>query len=161
MGRTNQPPDVFKFIDTHNNDPSRCWEWVGHLAGRDGRGYFSCGGVRRLAFHVAYELFGSPNGVVVAGMVHRHKCDNHVCCNPFHIEPGTRGNNEDDKYARDRQGYPLNVVREIRRWNRLGAQYQTIADHINRTFGFNISASGVGKIARGNRRTQSAETESI
>lgn len=150
MGRNNSQSDVFNYIDTHNNDPDVCWEWTGSLSGRDGRGYFWLDGKRKLSYRVVYELFF---GEIVEGMVIRHKCDNPICCNPKHLVIGTRGNNEKDKYDRDRQGYTNDMIVEMRRLSKLGMTYQAITDEVNRKFKTSISTSGVGKVLRGERRT--------
>lgn len=151
MPKANTPADVFKYIDTHDNDPSVCWEWIGSTGGRDGRGYISINYKKRLAYIVVRELFFGP---MPEGMVHRHTCDNPLCCNPTHIIPGTRGDNENDKYDRDRAGYTLAMLKTIRRHAKLGMTYQQIADAVNQEHGTTISASGVGKVIRGDRRVR-------
>lgn len=155
MGKSNQPYDVFKFINTHDNDPSVCWEWLGVLGGRDGRGYFSLDGKKVLAHRLVYQLF---NGEIPPGLVIRHTCDNQVCCNPKHLEIGSQSQNETDKYLRGRAGYPLHVVteinRELRRAKREGINItdREIVEHIKRKFNLDISRSGVGRVRRGDRR---------
>ncbi len=152
MGRSNTPNDVFRFIDTKGNDPDVCWPWTGTTGGRDGRGYMSLEGKKRTAYLIVFEIF---NGHIPTGMVVRHTCDNPLCCNPKHLILGTRSQNEQDKYDRDRVGYSHDMIREMRRMNKLGMTYQTIADQINRKFKTDISASGVGKVIRGDRRKKS------
>jgi hypothetical protein len=154
MAPRNHITDIFKWINTHDNDKDVCWEWLGAFSGRDERGYFTYEGVRRQAHHVTYELFEYPNGSIEKGMVHRHVCDHSWCCNPFHIEPGSQSDNERDKYRRDRAGYPVDVVKEILRWRKLGATAKTIAEHIHKTFGLQISESGIQKVSRGARRKE-------
>lgn len=151
MARSNKPSDVFKHIDTKENDPSVCWLWMGHLGGRDGRGYFTIEGKRRLAYHIVWEIF---NGPIPEGQKIRHTCDNPQCCNPKHLELGTQGQNEDDKYIRDRWGYTQEMIREMKRLNKLGFTYRAIAKQINEKFDCNISFTGVGNIIRGDRRAK-------
>lgn len=149
MARTNQPSDVFRYIDTHGNDPDVCWEWTGHKGGRDGRGYMTVDGHRQLSYRIVFEIF---NGPIPDGQKVRHECDNPLCCNPKHLVLGTQGQNEDDKYIRDRWGYTAEMVRQMKRYNKLGMTYRAIAARINDEFDVNISFSGVGKVIRGERR---------
>lgn len=149
MARTNVASDVFRSIDTQGNDPELCWPWTAHLGGRDGRGYMTLDGRRRLAYHIVYEIF---NGPIPEGIKIRHTCDNPACCNPKHLVPGTQGDNENDKYERDRAGYTHDMLKEIRRCAKLGMSYRAIADRVNEKFDTQISFSGVGKVIRGERR---------
>ena len=149
MGKTNTATDVFRFIDTNDNDPSVCWPWTGTTSGRDDRGYITIDGKKRLSYRVVYEIFKGP---IAEDMVIRHKCNNQLCCNPTHLLIGTRGQNEDDKYDSDRAGYTHDMIKEMRRYNKLGMTYQAIADEINRKFKTTVSSSGVGKVIRGDRR---------
>lgn len=43
------------------------------------------------------------NGQDPGGLVIRHKCDNPPCCNPAHLEIGTRADNNRDMYERGRE----------------------------------------------------------
>lgn len=86
------------------DDRSLCWPWTGskHL---EGYGFIRmsqgrAGSNRAVGAHriVLSLIFGSiPNGLEV-----RHKCDNPVCCNPFHLEPGTHSDNMQDASKRGR-----------------------------------------------------------
>lgn len=149
MGRNNTPADVFRYIDTHGNDTSVCWEWTGSTGGRDGRGTISIDGKKYQAHRVVFELF---NGEIADGMVVRHRCDNPICCNPTHLVIGTKSMNTLDMYERDRMGYSHDMLREMRRLALLGMMYKDIAAEINKKFKTNISISGVGKVLRGERR---------
>jgi hypothetical protein len=102
-------------------------------------------GKRQLSYRIVWEIFHGP---IPDGQKVRHKCDNPLCCNPMHLELGTQGDNEDDKYVRDRWGYTKEMVRQMRRYNKLGMTYRAIADRINKEFDVNISFSGVGKVIR-------------
>lgn len=149
MGRSNTLADVFKFIDTHGNDPDVCWEWTGHKGGRDGRGYFTVEGRRELAYRVVWRIF---KGEIPEGKIIRHSCDNPLCCNIVHLDLGTQSDNEGDKYERDRAGYTHEVLKRIRRYDKLGMTYRGIADQINKELDLKIHFSGVGKVLRGERR---------
>lgn len=151
MGKSNTPTDVFRYIDTKDNDPDVCWPWTGSLGGRDGRGYITIDGKKRLCHRVVFEIFKGP---IAEDMVIRHRCNNPICCNPTHLLIGTRGQNEDDKYDSDRAGYTHDMVKEMRRFAKLGMTYQAIADEVNRRFKTTVSASGVGKVIRGDRRVK-------
>jgi HNH endonuclease len=150
VGRTNRPDDVFRSINTHGNDPNVCWEWVGTTGGRDHRGYIAIEGRKYLAHRVVFELFYP--GVLQPKQVVRHKCDNPICCNPFHLEPGSRGDNESDKYAHDRQGYPKDVVLEIRRLAQFDMSDAKIVAWIKNKYDLKVSRSGVQKVKAGDRR---------
>lgn len=151
MPRSNQPEDVFKYINTMNNDPDVCWPWIGYIGGRenDPRGTFKLDGRRQLAHRVVFEIC---NGPIPEGLIVRHKCDNTICCNPLHLELGTRSDNENDKYDRDRAGYTHDMIKEIRRCGKMGMNYTTIAQYINDKFSTNTKPNAIGKILRGDRR---------
>lgn len=74
-------------IDLSN--PHGCWPW---LRGRDGNGYGHVGIQKKvyLCHRLAYELLVGP---IPAGLVIDHICENKPCCNPYHMEPVTRGEN--------------------------------------------------------------------
>lgn len=151
MARKNKPSDIFLYIDTHGNDPDVCWEWIGSLGGRDGRGYFTLDSKRQLAYRVIWQIFHGP---IPEGQVVRHKCNNEVCCNPNHLQLGTQGDNETDKYKSNRQGYTHDMLKQMRRYDKLGMTYRAIAAKINEEFGTNVSYSGVGMVLRGQRRAK-------
>lgn len=159
MSKKNVPSDVFLNIDTKDNDPEQCWPWLGSVSGREEnqRGYITIDGKKQLVYRVVYEIFC---GEIAEGMVIRHKCNNELCCNPTHLVIGTRGNNEDDKYDSDRAGYTHDMIKEMRRYSKLGMSYQAIADEINRKFKTTVSSSGVGKVIRGDRRNKQKEMTS-
>lgn len=155
MGKSNQPADVFRFIDTKDNDTTKCWPWTGSLGGRDGRGYITINGKKELSYRVVYELF---NGPLTEGQVVRHECDNPQCCNPTHLVTGTRRDNELDKYKRGRAGVPLHIVTEIHRLRReakrggLSVSNKYIADTVNARYGTNMAQSTVSRILSGTSR---------
>jgi hypothetical protein len=152
MGKRNEPHDVFKYIDTKDNDTSKCWPWTGTVGGRDNRPYVSINRKKHIVPRVVFELF---NGPIPEGKVVRHTCDNPQCCNPEHLIIGSRSENELDKYKRDRAGYPRDVLVEMRRCFKLGMTYKAIKEHLDAKFGINISVSGIGDVYRGKRRKDS------
>lgn len=149
MGKRNEPHDVFKYIDTKDNDTTKCWPWLGTKGGRDNRPYVSINGKKHIVPRVVFELF---NGPIPEGKVVRHTCDNPECCNPEHLIIGSRSENELDKYKRDRAGYSREMLVEMRRCFRLGMTYKAIKTHIDAKFGTNVSVSGIGDVYRGKRR---------
>lgn len=77
-----------------------CWDCTSHKACPD-TGYAKIHqhgnfiGVHRFLYK---ELFGEiPTKIYV-----RHKCDNRVCINPEHLEPGSHLDNISDMYSRGR-----------------------------------------------------------
>ena len=77
-----------------------CWEWIG---GRHPKGYgcaYSHKAGRAIPAHrLSYETYV---GVIPAGMMVRHKCDNPPCVNPDHLEVGTAKQNTQDAISRGR-----------------------------------------------------------
>jgi HNH endonuclease len=76
-------------------DDKECWPWTGGRGGSMGYGRFR----GRQAHRVAYEISRGP---IPDGMVVRHSCDNPLCCNPFHLNPGTHKDNTGDAIKRGR-----------------------------------------------------------
>lgn len=116
MPRTNEPVDVFKFIDMRGTDD--CHHWLGTWGGRarDKRPYFMAGYRRMVAYRWVYELV---HGVILApDQSILHSCDNGGwpvgCCNPEHIRLGTHDENMTDMKLRERHGLPATVVKAIR-----------------------------------------------
>jgi hypothetical protein len=76
-------------------DPiSGCHIWQGHLV--TGYGVLRNRGKDRYAHRVAWE---SKHGPIPDGMVLRHRCNVRSCCNPDHLVPGTRAENNADLKA--------------------------------------------------------------
>lgn len=80
----------------------KCWEWEGAVNG-SGYGSFrvpQLGRVTLEAHRFSYLVCNGefpPDGHVV-----RHKCDNPICVNPYHLEPGTKADNARDMVERGR-----------------------------------------------------------
>jgi hypothetical protein len=81
---------------------TKCWEWQGSV-NASGYGSFRVpqfGRVTLEAHRVSYLICNGdfpPDGQVV-----RHTCDNPICVNPFHLEPGTKADNARDMVERGR-----------------------------------------------------------
>lgn len=80
-----------------------CWPWQGAVNG-NGYGNFRMPEFGRHNFsahRVAYRLVKGdwPD----EGLVVRHKCDNPICVNPYHLEHGTVADNMRDMVERGRQ----------------------------------------------------------
>lgn len=86
-----------------------CWPWK---AARTTNGYGVIRGdapagtpANLRAHRVAYELSTGerlPRFIPGVTVELRHKCDNRLCCNPSHLETGTRQQNVDDMISRGR-----------------------------------------------------------
>ena len=108
--KKNKPTDVFKSINMHQGDQSICWEWTGSINEKDGRPYITINSKRRPSYAIVLEL---SSGKQQGNQVARHKCDNPICCNPKHLEWGTKQDNSNDMIERERHGLPKIVVRAI------------------------------------------------
>ena len=87
--------------------PDDCWEWIG-LRGDRGHGRINFDHVVHQAHRVAWEL---ANGPIPPSLVVRHKCDFAPCCNPAHLELGTRADNNRDRHISGRSpGAPNTFV---------------------------------------------------
>jgi len=156
--KRNEPIDVFKFIDMpKNGDPKPCWPWTGGVGGRadDQRGYFTMKGIKYLAYRVVFELVNGP----LAGPEEkvRHTCDNPICCNPYHLIRGTHAQNEQDKYERDRYGFPVAVVEECLKLAARALPQVAISAIITEQFGIQFSQQRVSDIVNGARRDRQAQ----
>lgn len=86
----------FHYISPEPN--TGCWLWTGSLDGH-GYGQLRVAGRVKLVSHISLEISGRPRPV---GLVARHSCDFPICCNPDHLEWGTRKQNTADAIARGR-----------------------------------------------------------
>lgn len=76
-----------------------CWIWQGYT-NRDGYGMMQVGKSKVSVHRWSYEFIGDKGSL--NDMIGRHKCDNPLCCNPDHIEPGTYQQNSQDIIDRGR-----------------------------------------------------------
>ena len=68
-----------------------CWEWLG---ADNGKGYGITGAEgRRGSVYVHRVMYEELREQIPDGMVLDHLCRNRRCCNPWHVEPVTRGDN--------------------------------------------------------------------
>ena len=93
--------DIARFFSKVNVRPSMedCWLWGGTISGSMGYGSFSVASSRCFAHRFSYEYF---HGRIPEGMVVRHRCDNPLCVNPWHLETGTHKDNALDRVIRNR-----------------------------------------------------------
>ena len=136
-------------------DTDDCWEWQGFRHTRTGHGQIGrgkrCEGLTYTHI-VAWEFANSAK--VPDGLCVRHKCDNPPCCNPNHLEIGTRADNNRDSVDRGRNSFgehhatklsEVSVLEIIRR-GRHGAESQS---KLGSEYG--VSRSMVGAIILGKR----------
>lgn len=80
--------------------PLECWGWLAGLNGEAGYGAFYVNGESELTHRLALSFFTRTDFKKDEDVL--HDCDNPVCCNPFHLRPGTHLQNMQDKIARGR-----------------------------------------------------------
>jgi DNA-binding XRE family transcriptional regulator len=94
-------------VDVRGKD--ECWNWLGAQKS------FGYGNVRinrkymtahRVAFLLKYKKINGDNMVL-------HKCDNPSCCNPHHLEQGTRLQNAQQRTIRGRSVGGFNYTKQI------------------------------------------------
>lgn len=119
-----------------------CWPWTAALAGgRDGEsyGYFRISQPRRQVYAHRFAYCDS-NGVDIRSLdsstVVRHRCDNTICCNPAHLEPGIQKDDAQDMVVRGRSlrgtrspAHKLleHEIHEIRKLLACGTRHKDIA----------------------------------
>lgn len=70
--------------------PGPCWLYTGHWA--DAKGYRKIKWMGR-SVYVHRALWTAVHGTIPDGLVLDHKCRQHSCCNPDHMEPVTVAEN--------------------------------------------------------------------
>ena len=89
-------------VDT-SGGPDACWPWTGNV--NKGRGYGQTRWKDKCVFaHRA--IYMSIHGELPSSVIVRHKCDNRLCCNPDHLEPGSHADNMRDMKERGRRARP-------------------------------------------------------
>jgi len=136
MRPRNRKIDVFRVIDM-SGGPNACWPFTGKTNNKN-RPYFTVDGVKYLAYRLVYELVHGEGSL--DGFIARHSCDNEVCCNFRHVEPGDHQQNMDDMKGRERHGLPHHTVRAIRNLGDAGINHRAIGDR------FGIARSTVSEI---------------
>jgi hypothetical protein len=116
MSLPNNAEHVFTVINmltgsVHERLGTRCWPFT-NKPNKDGRPYYRVSNKNYLAYRLVYELV---NGELDPKLEVRHKCDNPLCCNPAHLETGTKQENMNDMKERERHGLPHHTVRAIRK----------------------------------------------
>jgi hypothetical protein len=138
-----------------------CWLWRGDALKEKGYGRMRVRGHTIPAHRISFAL---ANGVLPAGMLVCHHCDNPLCVNPAHLYAGTHQDNVRDMWARGRalaQTRPERLargerharcklsdeaVREIRELRSAGMSTKDLA----RRYG--IREDSLRRILRGSRR---------
>lgn len=77
-----------------------CWIWTGAKT-KDGYGHFRSGAKDIYSHRFSYEI---TFGALPARNCACHRCDTPICCNPFHIFPGTMADNMADRDEKGRVG---------------------------------------------------------
>lgn len=80
-------------------DVDVCWPWTGAVNKQTGYGAFRLGGAAISAPRAVLILV---SGIDMTELVARHKCDNRICVNPNHLEPGSQFENVQDSVQRGR-----------------------------------------------------------
>lgn len=84
------------------SDTSECWNWTA-AANNMGYGVFRKDGKNVLAHRTIYEVLV---GQIPDGLNLLHSCDNPLCCNPRHLNPGTQKDNVHDAMSKGRNSKP-------------------------------------------------------
>lgn len=100
-----RPPDVFDTFDLARfwsrvevRQRDQCWPW--RYGSQEGYGEFRfSNNSREQAHRTAYRI---ANGPIPQNAVIRHRCDNSLCCNPWHLLPGSHADNVRDRVDRGR-----------------------------------------------------------
>ena len=130
------------------SSPKGCWLWTA-CKNKGGYGVFRLNKKTYLAHRVAFEMW---KNAISDRLDTRHKCDEPSCCNPEHLETGTRIENMNDMKERNRQKYgerhwraklTEDDVREIKIMLGFGIMSTELAKR------FKISPAGIGDIKTG------------
>lgn len=87
-----------RMMKTRQIDENGCWNHTG-VTGKNGYCYISFKDKSVLKHRLSYSLFV---GELSPGMDICHKCDNRRCFNPDHLFQGTRKENVDDCFSKNR-----------------------------------------------------------
>lgn len=89
---------------------SECWNWKATTSGKYGMFWFN--GIMVLSHRFAFAIFYNREDILINNKSYHkeideylcilHKCDNPICCNPFHLFIGINKDNIDDKVSKNR-----------------------------------------------------------
>lgn len=88
------PPSIEEYLRSKINileDENECWE-----AKKGRKGWYTEGQYKNDIFLLHRKMYEIYNGEIPENLVVRHKCDNTLCCNPNHLELGTKKDNRRD-----------------------------------------------------------------
>lgn len=85
-----------QFVEVSHIDS--CWDWTGGISSQ-GYGHLRSDGKSYRANRLAYTL---AVGQIPEGMEICHRCDRPICCNPFHLFPGSHSDNMVDCVSKGR-----------------------------------------------------------
>lgn len=86
-------------VDIQEQD--ECWNWKAST--QSGYGQFITGIRHRLSSKASRVSWILTHGPIPEGLQVLHKCDNKLCCNPYHLFLGTHQDNMADKVRKGRQ----------------------------------------------------------
>lgn len=121
-------PEYFFWRKVITAGPEDCWEWQGATS-TTGYGMFRGEKAHRFSARTA--------GMDIEGRVVRHGCDNKLCVNPNHLQPGTHIENMRDASERKRMRYgeqqrsaklTSQDIPEIFRLSEAGLSYRQIGE---------------------------------
>lgn len=100
---TNQEFKNLLKLKISTNKITNCWNFKGQIV--QGYGKLTYKNKKYFAHRLYYEIF--KNKKIPENMVLRHLCDNKKCCNPDHLEIGTKQENAIDKLSITKTGNKL------------------------------------------------------
>jgi hypothetical protein len=162
VARRNQLEDVFKKYDLSGglNDGrihhELCWPWKESLNGK-GIPYFSVDGKLHPSHRVVYHVMHPDTFPLNDPRLIRHVvCDNGICGNFNHMEPGTHQENMNDAVDHGRFGLTTEIIHAIinLKEEMPDLTHVRIAEHITHKFQRNVARSTVTDILTDRRRTR-------
>ena len=130
-----------------------CWNWTGNtFGGEGGSGYgrMTIDGKNAVAHRVSYQHF---KGDIPEGLFICHSCDNRLCINPDHLNPGTHTENMNDMVRAghssrgERNGQALLTKEDVVEIKKLISSNKVTYRRIGKMFG--VSRYAIKDIASG------------